>query len=793
VTTRGTADAAPSEKETRSQRISFPFAAVVGHDSVKLALVLAALDPALGGVLLRGEKGAAKTTLARGLSDLLPGAAPFAELPLGATEDRLVGSLDIAAALTGAARVFAPGVLAAAHEGILYVDEVNLLADHLVDILLDVSVSGWNRVEREGVSHQHPARFVLVGSMNPEEGELRPQLLDRFGLAVEITADTDPLQRSLAVRRRLDFDEDPVGFMAGWAERTRQLQARIRATSAAVLPEDLLVAISKLCVVVGAQGLRADLVVARASAAHAGWQGRTTVDVADVAAVAPLALAHRRRRSPFEDPGMTAEEFAAAFREVFGEDPPAGPADFSNEACENPQDAPAPDPSATGQSAPPATEPETPGQPPSGIPSPHPRERDPGPAENPLDPSAHGSDCSAGTAQKTGGRSEHEHDPHKREDEAATAGGKSTQPGGASFSENRKNDGNVQTSGRGRVATPGATLPFGPLAPSCATHPTSRTLGTTSRATTATTGTAGRRPTAQGDQGRLVRDRPGSGKDGTLAGPLAINATLRETALRHAAAKPAESDKPAEKPATSAGPVAGPVPSVVSSDLREAVRAQRVGVLLVLAVDASGSMNAPQRMEAVKGALLSVLLDAYQRRDRVALVTFGGEQAHLVLAPTGSVEIAQARLRGLETGGRTPLAAGLRTALQVATGERRSGRRDAWIVLVTDGRATSAPVGTDPWSLAQEAAVAVRRQGVPSAVIDVEDTNGPRLGLAGVLAETMGAQYLPLPALTVDALEEMLRGLLERPGSPPVPPAHEEKSRQQKKRSSSGEPQEQTE
>ena len=191
-----------------------PLAAVVGQDDAKLALLLIAVDPRIGGVLLRGEKGTAKSTLARGLAALLPGSAPFVELPLGATEDRLVGSIDLAAALAGGGVQFRPGSVAAADGGVLYVDEINLLPDHLVDVLLDVAASGINRVEREGVSHVHASRFLLVGSMNPEEGDLRPQLLDRFGLAVGVRTARDPAERAAAVRRRLAFDADPAGALA---------------------------------------------------------------------------------------------------------------------------------------------------------------------------------------------------------------------------------------------------------------------------------------------------------------------------------------------------------------------------------------------------------------------------------------------------------------------------------------------------------------------------------------------------------------------------------------------------
>ncbi|MGH9014449.1 MAG: ATP-binding protein, partial [Acidimicrobiia bacterium] len=281
----------------------FPFSAVVGQDDAKLALHLAAIDPQIGGVLLRGQKGSAKTTLARGLAGLLPGESPFVELPLGATEDRLIGTLNLAAALTGADIEFQPGLLAAAHGGVLYVDEVNLLADHLVDVLLDVAASGVNVVEREGVSHRHEARFVLIGSMNPEEGELRPQLLDRFGLCVEIVAPTDVDGRVAAVRRRLAFDSG-TDADGGTATDDDELARRLAAAQPAGQPDELLVAAARLALVAGAEGLRADLTLCRAAAAHAGFEGRLTATVDDLRRVAPLVLAHRARRAPFDPPTL---------------------------------------------------------------------------------------------------------------------------------------------------------------------------------------------------------------------------------------------------------------------------------------------------------------------------------------------------------------------------------------------------------------------------------------------------------------------------------------------------------
>jgi magnesium chelatase subunit D len=586
-------------------RPPFPFSAVVGQDDAKLALLLAAADPLIGGVLLRGQKGSAKTTLARGLAALLPGGdgrRPFVELPLGATEDRVVGSLDLAAALTGGELRFSPGLLAAAHGGVLYVDEVNLLADHLVDVLLDVAVSGLNRVEREGIAHVHPSRFVLVGSMNPEEGDLRPQLLDRFGLAVDVVASGDPVERAEAVRRRLAYDADPEGFCAGWTSEDAAEAARLAEVRPAALPAELLETVSRLCAAVGAEGLRADVVICRAAAALAGLEGRPEATADDVRRVAPLALAHRRRRQPFEDPGIAPEEI----EEAIGE----------------------------------AAAPEDDGE--GGAPGEAPPER----TAEPDRPTP------------------------------------------------------VQ-----RLETPAAS----------------------GRAD-------GRRSTVRGDRGRLVADRSPTGPIGSVA----VAATVRAAAAR----APGRSTPIEVQPA----------------DVREAVREERAGNLVVLAVDASGSMGAERRMEAAKGAVLSLLLDAYQRRDRVALVTFRGDDARVVLRPTGSVEVARARLAELPTGGRTPLAAGIATALDLAESGATEAHRPL-LVLVTDGRATAAPNGLDPVAAAREAAARVRRRRMPAVVVDAEDGHA-RLGLAAELAETMGARHLSVPELSSGSLDRAIRPLL---------------------------------
>lgn len=278
----------------------YPLAAVVGADDLKLALCLAAIDPAIGGVLIEGPRGMAKSTLARGLADLLA-SGTFVTLPLGASEERIVGTLDLDAALGEGRAQFSPGLLSKADGGVLYVDEVNLLPDHLVDLLLDAAASGVNHIERDGISHRHSARFVLIGTMNGEEGELRPQLLDRFGLNLALDGQPQPLQRAEIMRRRLAFDSDPQAFLHTWAVaqdalRRRCLNAREHLPAIA-LDDVTLDAIAQRCFAAGVDGLRADLVWLRAARAHAAWRGVEHIDALDIDAVAEFVLRHRRRHA----------------------------------------------------------------------------------------------------------------------------------------------------------------------------------------------------------------------------------------------------------------------------------------------------------------------------------------------------------------------------------------------------------------------------------------------------------------------------------------------------------------
>jgi magnesium chelatase subunit I len=322
----------------------YPFAALVAQEEMKRGLILAAIDPSIGGVLIFGDRGTGKSTAVRGLADLLPpmkavagcrynceaaieggscphcgpGVAssathprpvPVIDLPLGASEDRVTGALDIEKALVDGRKVFEPGLLASAHRGFLYVDEVNLLEDHLVDLLLDVSASGWNVVEREGLSIRHPARFVLVGSGNPEEGELRPQLLDRFGLSVDVSSPKDIKTRIEVVRRRDDYERDPASFVKRFARQTGALRSRIKAARQAVaqvtVSDAMLELATTLCLRLGIDGLRGELTLMRAARALAAYEQRAAVTSDLLLAVAPSTLRHRLRRDPLDEAGSS--------------------------------------------------------------------------------------------------------------------------------------------------------------------------------------------------------------------------------------------------------------------------------------------------------------------------------------------------------------------------------------------------------------------------------------------------------------------------------------------------------
>jgi magnesium chelatase subunit D len=666
----------------------YPFSAVVGLAELRLALLLTAVSPAIGGVLVRGEKGTAKSTIVRALAALLPEVdvvpgcrfacdpvnpdeacpdgphepvaaglrrrAALVELPVGATEDRVVGTLDLQRALADGVKAYEPGLLAAAHRGVLYVDEVNLLPDHLVDLLLDAAGMGRAHVERDGVSVKHAARFLLVGTMNPEEGEPRPQLVDRFGLVVAVTAPREAAPRAEVVRRRLAYEADPAAFAARWVGEDAVLADRIAAARrrlpAVRLPDPELDRIAGICLAYGVDGLRADIVVARTAVALAAWYDRSVVTAEDVAAAARLALPHRRRRDPLDPPGADQEKLEDVLRELGGDaDPePDPPVESDDEPDDDPDGGP-PD-----------------GDPPGGP--------DGGPPP---------------------GGSDHGPNGSSRPDAPDGAPDGPPQQEPASPDEQPAPEQPVPQPVAGNRPPVEATQPY-----------RTRALAVRGRGAGAHTG---RRSPAYSRRGRVVGARLPAGR---VTG-LHLPATLLAAAQRGAR-------------------------TVIARDLREAVHVGREANLVLFVVDASGSMAARSRMRVVKTAVLSLLRDAYQRRDKIGMITFRGTGASTVLEPTASHEVGVLRLAELRTGGRTPLAAGLRQAARtLATERRRDPRRRPLLVVVTDGRATSGP---DPLT------VVPALTDVATVVVDCE--SGPiRLGLARRLATALAADCVPLDAL----------------------------------------------
>ncbi|PKQ23699.1 MAG: magnesium chelatase [Actinobacteria bacterium HGW-Actinobacteria-5] len=645
------------------ERHTFPFSAIVGQDILKTALLINAVDPRVGGVLIRGHKGTAKSTAVRALADILPevnvvdgciyGCDPndsrslcsdcseksslsltrrrprMVDLPISATEDRLVGTLDLEHALKSGERRYEPGLLAEANRGVLYVDEVNLLEDHLVDALLDSAASGVNVVEREGVRHVHPARFILVGTMNPEEGELRPQLLDRFGLCVDIEGIADPNERVEVMRRRRAFEDDPDGFARRWSADgkalVRSIEKAQRLLPDVELDDDLLFLIASVCGSIGVDGHRADLVMARAAAAFALLDGRREVTAAHVRAVAPMVLAHRMRRTPFDEESYSEDRLQSALASAG-----AGPDDSEADASPGAQD------------------------------------------------------------------------------------GK----------------------GDGDVAALGVRLAVDQAGSTDAPDDVSTRLSLEIDRVRRSYGGKRQETTSNDRSGHYVRSeplRPGTQPD------IAFDATIR-------AAAPFQSSRESDLAI-----------ALEPSDLRNKVRRRRVGASIVFCVDASGSMGASNRMDAAKCAVLELLVDAYQRRDRVGLVAFRGESAEVVLAPTASVELAQLKLRALPTGGATPLAHGLVSALQLLETEtRRNDDVIPWLVLVTDGRGNVGINGGLGSEDAITAAARIREARINTIVIDTTGVPGGG-SAARDIARTAGAEYVRLATLDAPTLTQTVR------------------------------------
>jgi magnesium chelatase subunit D len=646
--------------------MNYPFTAIVGQEKLKKALLLCAINPAIGGLLIQGDKGTAKSTAARALAEVAPAITkvnnclfgcsatepldfcevckqaekqlievqvPFINLPLGATEERVLGNLDLEQVLVKKKRKLQPGLLAAAHQGILYVDEVNLLPDHLVDVLLDVSVTGENVIEREGLSLRHPARFTLIGTMNPEEGHLRPQFLDRFGLMVEVEAPADIEERTEVVRRRIAFERDPSVFINQWETAQRNLQHQLleakKLLPSVQLNDELLTLISELTTGLNVKSLRADIVIYKTAVTIAALNERTEVSSEDIMQAAELALGHRSKKHPFSN-------------------------------SQNKQD-------------------------------------------------------------KTDGK--------KQEIPAPKIVEQNSTPNAdnVSFENAGSNKENPDPSGKDNQNQAATEQIFEAVVPLSLPQIKVDSLKSKQSAQTGRRGASTNSP-----RGLYINpERINNTTD------IAIDATVLHALMRN----PDQLD-------------------ITIDDLHRKKRIGKTSNLILFAVDASGSMAANKRMEAVKGTVISLLTDAYQKRDTVGVIAFRGIEAQVLLNPTQSVELAEQAMKTLPTGGRTPLPHALQTVLQLLNQFDHAGAYNPILVMLTDGKANVAlPGGGDPWAQTLGLANEINKLNIQSVVINT-DLNYFNLDRAEELVKSLGGQYLSLNDISKEQLTPIVNKLL---------------------------------
>jgi magnesium chelatase subunit D len=671
------------EMTKRIRRNVLPFTAIIGQDEMKRALLLNAINPRIGGVLIRGEKGTAKSTAVRALAELLPdidviNGCPFncnpineremcdfcteaaardepqevisrqvrvVDLPLGVTEDRVVGTIDMERAIKEGTKAIEPGILAHVNRGILYIDEINLLDDHVADVLLDAAAMGVNVVEREGISLSHPSRFILIGTMNPEEGEIRPQLLDRFGLQVYVEGLEDIEQRMAIVKAAEAFETDPEGFRAACEAEQAALRGHILVAKSLLdtvtISDDHLRLIVDTCIQLGVRTHRAEITISRTARTIAALAHRTEVTNEDIREAMELALPHRMRRKPFEEPRIDQEQLNEAMNNAESKKN-----DLNEEqGPEAPQEIP--------------DEGETPD---------HPQEPPPPSGEIPQESLfGVGDPIDATKVDRTGRR---DRLPRRR------------------------------ISGR-RIETI-----------------SEKTAGTY---------ISSRFPTGNGD--------------------IALDATIRAAA-----------------PFQVVRERGGKAVAIHDEDLRERVRVGKVSTACIFVVDASGSMGAMKRMECAKGAVLSLLLDSYQHRDRVGLVAFRGGEADLLLPLCSSVDLALKRLEEMPTGGKTPLSRGLMRGMETLLQERRkNGEIIPMLVLISDGRA-NVPIEGNIREEIIAVAEEIRSQGIHTLVIDTEEVKRShlrmQLGYCREIAQYAGGNYYPIGDLSPEQLSGIAR--LER-------------------------------
>lgn len=675
--------------------ITYPLTAIVGQQELKLGLILNAINPGIGGVLIRGEKGTAKSTAVRGLSELLPELevvsgcrfschpareeelcfecrennhslprtkrmARMVNLPLNATEDRVAGGIDFSTTIQTGKPTLQTGLLAEAHRAILYIDEVNLLDDHIVDLILDTVSSGKNVIEREGLSITHPARFILIGTMNPEEGELRPQFLDRFGLCIEVTGSHDIDERIRLLTRREEFDSDPIKFCARYNRKNATLRQQIIQARSKLkeirVPAYMRIFISELCSENNVAGHRADLIMEQAARAFAALEGEDEVRTEHIRKVAPLVLIHRKR-----DAQPPPEE-------------PVAPQNDSGDHSDQP--------------------------------------------EQKQDQTAH-------PEPKNNPETQNETDQKETSEQESTAQPDPEQQHETSpdHSQKSEQDDKQQQTGGDQIFEIGTSFKVKKI--------------TTLKDRQARRGSGRRsRSRVSQKQGRYSR----ASQHG-VAGDIALDATIRAAAPQQANRTGSMAIK------------------LSTEDFRFKIREKRIGNLLLFLVDASGSMGARGRMAASKGAIMSLLLDAYQKRDKVTMISFRRQDAAVNLPMTNSVELAGKLLSKMAVGGRTPLSAGLIKGYeQMRNYLTREPTGRPIIIILTDGK-NNVSLGNDKPvdEMLKLAAGMANEKRAKYIVVDTEEEGIVTFGLAQKLAGALGADYFKIKDLQAEELVNIVQ------------------------------------
>lgn len=622
----------------------YPFVAIVGQEKVKRGLILNLIEPRIGGILLCGEKGCAKSTIVRALGAL--SGVKIVDLPLNTTEDMLIGSLDFETAVRDGRRAFSGGLLERADGNILYVDEVNLLPDSIVSTLICASVSGENLVEREGISYRHSSRFALVGTMNPEEGRLRPQFLDRFGLYVPVAGECELEKRTEIIRRRLAFEKDPVSFVERYAQDTEELAERIakaRKRVPFIEPDPAVRELAaNFAAQAGTEGNRCEIILIRTAAAIAAYEGREYINAQDIKEAAEYVMPHRRRQT-WEKPDEQ------------------------------------------------------------------------GSSEQPEQENRQQQEQSRDETEQSSNQNSM---PDYRHDEEGQQDGQEMETSGVQ--EFERPDGGEEQLEEGEQIYLLSAIPSAPR---------DRLLRKGSgRRSKSKSGTN------KGRYAAFTQHKTQKQRD------LALDATLRTAAVYQKDRRPT-----------------GGVLAIDESDFRYKVRENHVGATVVFVVDASGSMGASKRMKETKEAILSMLYDSYQKRDKVGMVAFRRQQAEILLDVTSSVNLAQKKLQQLPTGGRTPLASGLFQAWQMLKGRRyKDPEMLPILVLVTDGRANAPLWSSDPVEDALKVAGQIQADHIQSIVVDTEQ-DFISLHIARQVADALDATYYKVDELRGEVLKSMVK------------------------------------